>query len=112
MSETEPDTNAAPLLCRIHVRIERWPNLAPDQSGYLIPPAHLAAVNHALDECVSFIESRSIRTLRENERLVLKSRSACDMWLLDVNEDRGSRQDDRRKRKICCRRDRRLFTSW
>lgn len=89
MSQTEPNTNGAPLLCRVQVRIERWVNLTPDQSGYLIPPAHLAAVNRALDGCIRFIESRSIPTLRENERLVLKSASARELWLLDVNEDLG-----------------------
>lgn len=89
MSETEPNSNVAPLLCRVHVRIQRWENLTPDQGGHLIRPEYLTAANWALDECIRFIESRSIPTLLGNERLVLKTASAREMWLLDVNEDLG-----------------------
>jgi hypothetical protein len=91
MTETEPNANVAPFLCRVNVRIQRFDNLTPDQNGYLIPPEQLAAVNRALDDCIAFIESRSIPTLRKNERLILNSAIAREKWLVDVRGDFGGK---------------------
>ena len=87
MSETKSEKDAAPTMCLVQIRVERWANCAVDRGGWLIDLAHLAPVNRALDECVRFMESRSIPTLRQKERLVPRTARDQETWLFEVNPD-------------------------
>jgi hypothetical protein len=87
MSQTDSQKKVASALCRVQIRVERWANRPADGSGFLINPEHLAPVNRALDECIRFMESRSIPTLRQNERLVPMTARDREKWLFEVNPD-------------------------
>jgi hypothetical protein len=85
MNSTDSDKKAAPALHRVQIVVKRWANCVQDGSGWLIDPAHLVAVNRALDGCIRFIESRTIPTLRPHERFISKATCGDERWLFDVN---------------------------